>query len=460
MLVGDPHHRLFGEVIHDAVHGDAVAVVVVPISSADGGKNIHCRLHILHFAVRRVELVVDMHIAVIPGFERVRRVVICVGIVVAVIVGLQNEVGDPLIVRRPFARADMRVVIVVNDVQFALRAVVVRRVRAVRPFENGAPARCVGDHIVEGGLCRIVHIVRFDLLDRLVHRGAVIEDHAHHRGGSNVVLVRLLIGCDRLLPLIAHEDAAAQPLLVHAVQGRVGSGKAGNLIDQPLDVLIRIHAQELQIDGADGRVPPVARVGEYERGVRLRKIVVAGEDPVPFRRDRRERAARDLALLDIHFDQPAGDFVRDEADEVAVVRRAALREEIVEIESARNVHAVHRAVLMLVIAVRQLFEARQRGNFVPPYDCRRADQRRAQHDNCRQDDRRDFHPLGNSAFCLLFAHVSPFLPAGGAICTPPKNERSADKVCSVIRRKCSLCDRTCALYHERSENVNKNYDIS
>ena len=303
----------------------------------------------------------------------------------------------------------MRIVIVPDDLEGARAAVVVRFVRAVRPLENGAPARRVGNHVVIGRLRGVVHVVLLDERDRLLHRARIVEHHAQHGRGREVGLVRLLVGCDRLLAaLVGHVDAAAHARIVDAVQGREGRRKAGDLVHQPLHVLRGVHAEELQVHRREGLVPAVAGICKDERRVGAREVIVAGEDPVAVRRDRGERTARDLALRDGHVDEPARDIVGDKVDEFAVTRRAALQEIVVKIEVARDVHAVHRPVEVLLVAVCDLGKTHDRRDLVPPDDRNRADERDAEDDDHDQRPNDDLGPQGKPALGCLRCHNFSF----------------------------------------------------
>ena len=155
-------------------------------------------------------------------------------------------------------------------------------------------------------------------------------------------------------------------------------------------------------------MPAVAGVCKDERRVGAREVVVAGEDPVTVRRDRGERTACDLALRNGHIDQPARNIFSDKVDELAIAGRAALREIVVKIKVARDVHAINSAVQVLFVTIRNLGKTRDRCDLVPPDDRDRTHERGAQYDDRDQRPNDDLRPQGHPALCSFRCHNYSF----------------------------------------------------
>ena len=395
MLVGYPQHGFFGKVIDDAVYRTAVAVVVVPAAAADFAENGHRGRLVLHNAVGGGETFVDTVISVQPRLFRI----------VLVIAGLKDKVGHPLIIRLRLRFADRRVVIVVGDDEPARGAVVVRRVRAVHPFENRAFARGIGHHIVIGGLGGIVQVVCRNKFHGLLHAVRIIEDQAEHGGGGEVGFIRFLVGGDGGFALISHVDPAADARVVHAVEGRVGRGEAGNFIHQSFDVLIRVHADKLQIDRRNGGVPSLARVGKDERGIRLCKIVIPRKQFIPVFCRRRKGRAGDFRFVDREVDQSFRDVSGDKIDQRGIVFRAALFEKFIEIKAAFHLHAIDGTVEMLVVARKYLFEGGDARKLVAPHAAHGDAQNGGEGNDNGEYDNQYPLPKLQFSFCLDRLHI-------------------------------------------------------
>ena len=115
-------------------------------------------------------------------------------------------------------------------------------------------------------------------------------------------------------------------------------------------------------------------------GVGGREVIVAAKDPVAALGVCGKGRAGDGAGLDVHGDDALGDALGDERDELRVSGCAALGQEIVEVVAARDVELVNCTVTVGFVAVRELFEGREGGQFVVPEgehgDSQRDDQRR------------------------------------------------------------------------------------
>ena len=91
-------------------------------------------------------------------------------------------------------------------------------------------------------------------------RVRIVEDEAEQGGGGDVGPVGLGIGGRALaLALIGHEDTAGHTCVVDAVQRHIGSREGQELLADGLHVLVRVEAEEAQVDGGVGGM--TARAG-------------------------------------------------------------------------------------------------------------------------------------------------------------------------------------------------------
>ena len=274
-----------------------------------------------------------------------------------------------------------------------------------------------------------MQVIFFYEFDGLFHVVRIIEDEAEHGGGGDVGLIGLDVGGNGLLALVAHEDAAADARVVHAVEGRKGSGEAGYPVHQPFHVLLSVDTQKLQIDGGDGGVSAVAGIGIDDAGIGLGEVVISSEHSVAVLGLRREGGAGDVRGGQSHIDEPFGDVVGDEGDELAVALHAALFDEFVEIEPAFHGHGIDRAVLMRVVAHAYLFHADGGGDLVAPHARDGNGERTDEDDDHGQYDRQDLQPqfsvaLGFGCSHCLLSNSSFFI-----------SERMSPSVILAERRK-------------------------
>ena len=173
-------------------------------------------------------------------------------------------------------------------------------------------------HVVVGGVGGIVEVILADQLHSLLHGVGVVQDQPQHGGGGQVGLVGVLVRGDGLLPLVGHVDAAADPGVVHAVQGDIGSRQTDDLVHQLRYVCVHVDAQELEIHGGHRGVTAVAGIGEDQTGVGLAEVVVPGKEAAAVLGLGGEGGAADLRSLQADVDKPLGQVAGDEGDKVAV----------------------------------------------------------------------------------------------------------------------------------------------
>ena len=110
----------------------------------------------------------------------------------------------------------------------------------------------------------------------------------------------------------------------------------------------------------------VAGVGVDDAGVGLVKVVVPGEQPVALRRLGGEGRAGDLLAVDGHGDQPLGNALGHEGNQLGVRRSAPRGQKLVEIVAAHNLHLVDIAVVVVVVADGDLTDGGEGTDLIPP----------------------------------------------------------------------------------------------
>src|SRR5699024_1058282 len=139
-------NRLIRQVVDDAVHGAAVAVVVVPGSPAHLRQNVHGSVLVRHHAVRRAQASINVIVPVQAGLLTV----------VGIVAGLDGQVGTPLVIRGGRLRRDVRVTVVVGNHTLTAASIVVRLIRSVNPLPDRALPGRIGDDIVIGSVGGVV----------------------------------------------------------------------------------------------------------------------------------------------------------------------------------------------------------------------------------------------------------------------------------------------------------------
>ena len=295
-----------------------------------------------------------------------------------VVAGRLDEVGHHL----PVRGVRKAVGVVPKDIQAALGAVVVVVGIRAHPLQNGAAARGIGHHVVEHTVGGVVEIVLLHQRYGILHRVGVIQDEPEQGGGGDVGPVGLGIGGRALtLTLIGHEDAAGHTCVVDAVQRHIGRREGQDLLADGFHVLVRVEAEEAQVDGGVGGMTALAGVRIDDGRIGGREIVVAAKDPVAALGVRRKGRAGDAAGLDVHGDDALGDAPGDERDQLRIVGCAALRQKLVEGVIAREVDLVDRAVAVGFVPVGELLERGEGRQLVVPEGEHGDGQR---DDQCRQ----------------------------------------------------------------------------
>ena len=349
--------------------GVAVGVVVVPGAASHRGQQVHCGVLVRYDAVRLPQGCGEVLVAV-EALPLCGRAVVVAG-------GL-DEVGHDL----PVGGIREGVGVVPEDVQLALCAVGVVVCVGAHPLEDGAAAGGVGDHIMEAAAGRVMKVVLLGQRHGVLHRVRIVEDEAEQGGGGDVGPVGLGIGGRALaLALIGHEDAAGHTCVVDAVQRHIGSREGQELLADGLHVLVRVEAEEAQVDGGVGGMAALAGVRIDDGRIGGREIVVAAKDPVAALGVRRKGRAGDAAGLDVHGNDALGDAPGNERDQLRIVGCAALRQKLVEEVIAREVDLVDRAVAVGFVPVGELLERGEGRQLVVPEGEHGDGQR---DDQCRQ----------------------------------------------------------------------------